>query len=270
MKKVLRYACLAAGITLFGATAYLYTSFYHMPKFVRVTDNNYHKDNDNNLLLLQGKIAAKEEVTDKKLKVSFKTPIMQRKVEMLQYYLEDDKVKAGWKDKAVPSFKDKTGKEWSNPPFYKTHTTNTFFHDFYLDKGDLPISSVYLKDDFDMTKYADKFGVIARLPKESTPAGFEYKRNFYVQRTTAPNNIGSVRIYYKVLNLAKPMPEFTIVGSQYNKKVNKSNHYARFYDKRMEPEEMRSSYTEDRFDAALGTFLLGICFTLVGLFKAKE
>lgn len=277
MKKAFRYVCILIGIALLGAGVHLYNTFTNMPMTVVVADNNLHKENDDsasysgNMVMLRGKIAARSNVKDNALGVTTKYPVLQRCVEMKQVFLDGDKVMIGWKDQAVKPFKDKNGKEWKNPPFPSDYKNSTFYGDFYLNDGDLPVSLDFLKQFLDMEKYKEQFYILKNLPEDKTPKDFEYKKNHYIKEIKKQQGLGSIRIYYKVLYTgAEGMPEFTIAGQQRNGKLMRNGDDARFYDKPMELEEIRQTYTEDRLPAALSAVCFGAFFILLGVFKARD
>ena len=272
MNKIVRGICVAFGVALFGASYYLYNNFVNPPKIVHVTDNNYHREYSDdgsgsvNMVMLQGKITPWEKTTDDQFGISFKTPVLQRKVEMYQFFLEGDKPMMGWKDTYIKSFKDKNGREFKNPAFPKGLSSKAFTQDFTINNGKMPISSAFLAKGLGYNKYKDKF-VYVNLPEAATPKGYEYKKNHYLKPAESKNKIGSVRIYYKALNYNK-LPEVTLIGQQTKGAVKWHSLDARFYEGVKDLEEIKKTYTNDAPHAALGVACFGAFFVLLGLFKA--
>lgn len=276
MHKLLRGACVAIGIACLGASYYLYNNFINPPQITEVKDNNYHRENTDDgsgtvsLVMLKGKVTPSNELLeDDKTGVKTKYPILQRKVEMYQYFLKDDKPMMGWKETPIKAFKDKNGKEWKNPSFPSNLRSNTLYHDFHINKGSLAVSSKFLKKDLDETKYEKSFYYLKNLPKETRLKGFEWKGNHYLSPSGYKNHIGDIRVYYKVLN-HEELPELTIIGQQKNFKVNSSNRDCRFYDRAVTMDEIRKTYKEDAPHAALAAVLFGVFFVMLGVFKGER
>lgn len=275
MHKLLKGACIALGLACFGASYYLYNNFINPPEIVEVTDNNYHMENTDDgsgtvkLVMVQGKIKPKENNGDSLTGLKVKYPVLQRKVEMYQYFLEGDKPMMGFKDRPIKSFKDSKGHEWSNPAFPSNIKTLTFYNDFVLGDGNLPVSSKYLERELDKEKYSKSFYYLKNLPKDANIKDFEWKGNQYVKPSKNKNRIGEVRIYYKVLNYAE-LPELTIIGQQKNGKVNRTNADCRFYDRPVTMEEIRKTYKDDAPHAALAAALFGAFFIVLGVFKGER
>lgn len=275
MHKLLRGACIALGLACFGAGYYLYNNFINPPEIVEVKDNNYHMENTDDgsgtvkLVMVQGKIKPKENNGDSLTGLKVKYPVLQRKVEMYQYFLEGDKPMMGFKDRPIKSFKDSKGNEWRNPAFPSNIKNLTFYNDFVLGEGNLLISSKYLERELDKEKYSKSFYYLKNLPKDANLKDFEWKGNHYVKPSKNKNRIGEVRIYYKVLNYAE-LPELTIIGQQKNGKVNRSNADCRFYDRPVTMEEIRKTYKDDAPHAALAAALFGTFFIVLGVFKGER
>lgn len=276
MHKLLRGACVAIGIACLGASYYLYNNFINPPQITEVKDNNYHRENTDDgsgtvsLVMLKGKVTPSNELLeDDKTGVKTKYPILQRKVEMYQYFLKDDKPMMGWKETPIKAFKDKNGKEWKNPSFPSNLRSNTLYHDFHINKGSLAVSSKFLKKDLDEKKYEKSFYYLKNLPKETRLKGFEWKGNHYLSPSGYKNHIGDIRVYYKVLN-HEELPELTIIGQQKNFKVNSSNRDCRFYDRAVTMDEIRKTYKEDAPHAALAAVLFGVFFVMLGVFKGER
>lgn len=276
MHKLLRGACVAIGIACLGASYYLYNNFINPPQITEVKDNNYHRENTDDgsgtvsLVMLKGKVTPSNELLeDDKTGVKTKYPILQRKVEMYQYFLKDDKPMMGWKETPIKAFKDKNGKEWKNPSFPSYLRSNTLYHDFHINKGSLAVSSKFLKKDLDEKKYEKSFYYLKNLPKETRLKGFEWKGNHYLSPSGYKNHIGDIRVYYKVLN-HEELPELTIIGQQKNFKVNSSNRDCRFYDRAVTMDEIRKTYKEDAPHAALAAVLFGVFFVMLGVFKGER
>lgn len=276
MHKLLRGACVAIGIACLGASYFLYNNFINPPQITEVKDNNYHRENTDDgsgtvsLVMLKGKVTPSNELLeDDKTGVKTKYPILQRKVEMYQYFLKDDKPMMGWKETPIKAFKDKNGKEWKNPSFPSNLRSNTLYHDFHINKGSLAVSSKFLKKDLDEKKYEKSFYYLKNLPKETRLKGFEWKGNHYLSPSGYKNHIGDIRVYYKVLN-HEELPELTIIGQQKNFKVNSSNRDCRFYDRAVTMDEIRKTYKEDAPHAALAAVLFGVFFVMLGVFKGER
>lgn len=276
MHKLLRGACVAIGIACLGASYFLYNNFINPPQITEVKDNNYHRENTDDgsgtvsLVMLKGKVTPSNELLeDDKTGVKTKYPILQRKVEMYQYFLKDDKPMMGWKETPIKAFKDKNGKEWKNPSFPSYLRSNTLYHDFHINKGSLAVSSKFLKKDLDEKKYEKSFYYLKNLPKETRLKGFEWKGNHYLSPSGYKNHIGDIRVYYKVLN-HEELPELTIIGQQKNFKVNSSNRDCRFYDRAVTMDEIRKTYKEDAPHAALAAVLFGVFFVMLGVFKGER
>lgn len=275
MHKLLKGACIALGLACFGASYYLYNNFINPPEIVEVKDNNYHMENTDDgsgtvkLVMVQGKIKPKENNGDSLTGLKVKYPVLQRKVEMYQYFLEGDKPMMGFKDRPIKSFKDSKGNEWRNPAFPSNIKNLTFYNDFVLGEGNLLISSKYLERELDKEKYAKSFYYLKNLPKDANIKDFEWKGNHYVKPSKNKNRIGEVRIYYKVLNYAE-LPELTIIGQQTKGKVNRSNADCRFYDRPVTMEEIRKTYKDDAPHVALAAALFGTFFIVLGVFKGER
>lgn len=272
MNKIVRGLCVALGIALFGGSYYLYNNFVNPPKIVHVTDNNYHREYSDdgsgsvNMVMLQGKITPGEAATDGKFGISYKTPILERKVEMYQIFKEGDKLMMGWKETPIKSVKDKNGKEYKNPEFPQGLKSMTIKKDFTMNNGALPIVHNVLNKGFSSDKLKDKF-VILTLPENKTPEGFTYQKNHYLKASTGKTKIGSVRIYYKALSCNK-LPEVTIIGHQTKGAVLWHSLDSRFYEGIKDLKEIKKTYTDDAPHAALGVACFGAFFVLLGLFKA--
>lgn len=275
MHKLIRGLCLAVGLALFGVSYYLYNNFINPPEIVEVKDNNYHMENTDDgsgtvkLVMVKGKPKPQGAVEDLTTGVKVNYFILQRKVEMYQYFLEGEKPMMGFQDRAIKSFKDSQGREWKNPAFPSDIKNQTFYYDFLLGEGKLPVSSKYLEIELDKKKYSKSFYYLKNLPKNTSLKGFEWKGNQYVKPSKNKNRIGEVRIYYKVLNYAE-LPELTIIGQQRNGKVNRSNMDCRFYDRPVTMEEIRKTYSQDAPHAALAAALFGTFFIVLGVFKGER
>lgn len=275
MNKNLRYASVALGAALICLSVWLYFNFTFMPKTDIVTDNNLHQEyddkrSDGNLVMLTGKITPHTAAVDKELNVKIKYPILRRKVEMRQYYSENGKAMIDWVDHAVKNFEDKNGVRWENPPFPKEYKNKTFYANFSLDNGNLPISSRFLRDEFDEDEYDDCFFKVAKLPPECAPKGFVYKNGEYVKELKENQGLGSVRIsYYTLITEAEKIPTVTIVGSQKKGVVGMAGIDTRFYHEKVSYDEVKATYTQDNFTIAAGTLSFGVLFILLGLFKAR-
>ena len=276
MHKLLRGACVAVGLVCFGASYYLYNNFTNPPPITEVKDYNYHVENTDDgsgtvkLVMLKGKVTPSDELLeDSKTGVKTKYPVLERKVEMYQYFLKDDKPMMGWKDTPIKAFKDKNGKEWKNPNFPKDLRSNTFYHDFHINKGNLPVSFGFLKKGLDKKKYAKSFYYLKNLPKETTLKGYQWKGSHYLSPSGYKNHIGDIRVYYKVLN-HEELPELTIIGQQKNHKVNFSNRDCRFYDEAIAMDEIRKTYKDDAPHAASAALFFGLFFVMLGIFKGER
>lgn len=275
MHKLLRGACIAAGLACFGASYYLYNNFINPPEIIEVTDNNYHMENTDDgsgtvkLVMLKGKLKPKTPAVDNKTGVKAKYPILQRRVDMYQYFQDGEKVMMGFKDKQIKNFKDSKGREWKNPHFDTGFKNFDFYSDFVLGDGNLPVSWRFLEAKLDKEKYAKSFYYLKNLPKDMPFKEFEWKGNQYVAPSKNKNRIGEVRAYYKVLNHVE-LPELTIIGQQKNGKVTLTNDDCRFYDRPVTIEEIRQTYTQDRPHAALAAALFGTFFIVLGVFKGER
>lgn len=275
MNKLLRGVLVAIGLACFGAGWYLYNNFLNPPEIVAVTDNNYHVENTDDgsgsvkLVMVRGRMKPSEVTEDSKTGVKAKYPIMVRKVEMYQYFLDGEKVMMGWRDHQVKTFTDTKGREWKNPPFPKDFKSQYFYHDFLLGEGNLPISYVFLREELDKEKYQDNFYVLKNLPKEVPGKGYEWKGNHYLKASGDKNGIGNVRIYYKVLKYDE-LPELTVIGQQRKGKVTDSNEDCRFYDREVTMDEIVKTYDQDAPHAALAAVFFGIFFILLGVFKGER
>ena len=271
MNKLIRGLCIAVGIALLGGSYYLYNNFVNPPKIVHVTDNNYHREYSDDgtgsvaLVMLQGKITPGEPVLDA-LDVPIKYPIAQRKVEMYQFFLDGDKPMMGWKDVPVKSFKDKQGREFKNPAFPKNLQSKNIYNDFTINNGKMPVSQSFLKEYLDLSKYQNDF-LYLHLPEAKTPKGYQYKKNHYLKPASGKSKIGSLRIYYKVLNPEK-LPEVTLIGQQTKGEVQRHYLDSRFYEGVKNLEEIKKTYDGDAPHAALGVACFGALFVLLGIFKA--
>lgn len=277
MHKMLRIICVVIGIALFGAAFYLGGNYLNPPKIVVVEDNNYHRENTDlsgssaNLVMLKGKIQPDEEdmIEDRDTGVTSKYPIMQRKIEMYQYFLEGDTAMMGWQDHPVKDFTDGEGQEWKNPPFYNDLDNRTFYHDFFLGDGDLPVSYEFLRKNLDKEKYSESFYYLNNLPQEYDLEGFEWKQDHYLKSGGRKNHVGDVRIYYKVLKY-DDLPELTIIGQQLESKVSLTNEDCRFYDYDVTMDEIVKTYDQDAPHAALAAILFGTFFIVLGIFKGER
>lgn len=271
MNKIVRGLCVAVGAALLGGSCYLYSNFINPPKIVHVTDNNYHREYSDDgtgsvaLVMLQGKITPGERQFDS-LDVPLKYPVVQRKVEMYQYFLKGDKPMMGWKDAPVKSFKDKQGREFKNPPFPSGFKTQNIYNDFTINNGKMPVSQIFLKKYIDLGKYEKDF-LYLNLPENKTPKGFIYNKTHYLKPAPGKSTIGCIRIYYKVLNPEK-LPEVTLIGQQTKGAVKWHVLDSRFYEGEKNLEEIKKTYNGDAPHAALGVACFGAFFVLLGLFKA--
>lgn len=274
MQKILRGVCIALGVALFATSYYLYNNFTNMPKTTFVQDNNYHVENNDeshdsgNLVLVKGKLNVARPAEDPLTGVKAEYPLLQRKVEMYQYFLKDNKVMAGWKDTPIKAFTSSKGNKYSNPAFPKNLKSQYFFGKSVLGTGNLAIDPQFLLQDLDEKKYAGSFGYLAVLPKDKVPQGFIYKKNQYVRETKQKDKVGSIRISYKVLN-AKNLPELTIVGQQYKQMLHRCKEDSRFYDVPVTRETIKKTYSQDAPHAAAGAALFGAFFVLLGVFKSR-
>lgn len=275
MHKLLRGACVAIGLVCFGASYYLYNNFINPPPIVEVKDNNYHLENTDEgsgtvkLVMLKGKIKPSAGVTDHQFGIKINYPVVQRKVEMYQYFLKDDTPMMGWKDTAIKSFKDKNGREWKNPAFPKKYTSSTLYSDFLVGDGNLPVSANFLKSNLDLEKYSKNFYFLKKLPEKTTSEGFQLKTGYYLKSGNNKNHIGDIRVYYKVLN-HRELPEITVLGQQRNHVVFKTNRDCRFYDSNITLNEITKTYTDDAPHAALAAVLFGVFFVMLGVFKGER
>lgn len=271
MNKIVRGLCVAIGVALLGGSYYLYNNFVNPPKIVHVTDNNYHREYSDDgsgsvaLVMLQGKITSGETTFDN-LEVPLKYPIMQRKVEMYQFFLDGEKPMMGWQDVPVKSFKDKQGREFKNPAFPKDFKNQIIYNDFTVNNGKMPVSQSFLKKYLDLKKYQNDF-LYLNLPENKTPEGYQYNKNYYLKPAPGKSKIGSIRVYYKVLNPSK-LPEVTLIGQQTKGAVKWHSLDSRFYEGKKELAEIQKTYDLDAPHAALGVACFGAFFVLLGLFKA--
>ncbi|MDO4204143.1 MAG: TMEM43 family protein [Selenomonadaceae bacterium] len=275
MQKLLRGILIAVGIACFGVGYYLYNNFLNPPEIAVVSDNNYHVENTDDgsgtvkLVMVKGKLKVKEPVEDDSTGVKSRYPIMKRVVEMYQYFPDGEKTMMGWKDHQIKSFKDSKGREWKNPDFPSGLKSKTFYHDFLLGEGNLPISHRFLQQKLDKEKYKDSFYYLKNLPKECRVKDFEWKDSYYLKSAGKKNRIGDVRIYYKVLKY-DDLPELTILGQQKNGKVIYSNDDCRFYDRDVTMDEIVKTYTQDSPHAALAAVFFGTFFIVLGVFKGER
>lgn len=275
MHKILRGVFIALGLSLFGASFYLYNNFTNQPETVLVADGNYDLKNSDDssgsskMVMVKGKIAPKAPVVDSATGVKANYPLLQRKVEVYQYFLDGDKPMMGWKDYPVKNFKAPNGREFKNPPFYKALDNRNFYGNITVNGGNLPIDYRFLSKDLDQKKYQKSFYVLNNLPESGTPKDFTYKKNHYLKEGPNPKSrIGSVRIYYKALNY-RELPELTIIGQQTKGILSRSNSDCRFYDTPVEMQDIAKTYNQDAIHAALGAAFFGAFFILLGLFKGR-
>lgn len=275
MNKLLRGLFITIGMALFGASFYLYNNFINQPETVFVQDAQYRLENSDDssgsakLVMVKGKVTLKDQAVDSATGVKANYPVLQRKVEMYQFFLDGEKPMMGWKDYGVKSFKDKNGREFKNPSFPKSFDNRSFYANFSINNGNLPIDYRFLLKDLDKDKYKKNFYILTTLPEASTPKDFVYKKNHYLKDGPNPKSkIGSIRIYYKVLNY-KELPELTIIGQQTKGMLKRSNSDCRFFDTPIATEAIAKTYNQDAFHAALGAALFGAAFILLGLFKGK-
>lgn len=277
--KIIRCLAIAAGLLLYGAAFYLYDNFTNMPNIIYVADGNFYKENnfeatENKYVMLTGKISTVGVSEDKEFGVTSNYPVMDRKVELYQYFLDEKDGKKvamrGWKGTKIKDFKAPNGKEYKNPPFPKDIKDAKFFADFVINGGNLPVSNVFFRKLWQDEKYKDKIYYLIKLPEKCAKEGFELKKNHYLKPGDKKNNIGSIRVYYKVLNNKLfEMPEVTVVGRQIDGKVMMQGEECRFFDKIMTLDEVRQTYNEDAPHAAFGAVLFGTFFVLLGVFKER-
>ena len=254
---------------------HLYNNFLNPPEIAEVKDNNYHLENTDDgsgtvkLVLLRGKPKPHRAAEDSKFGVKSNYPVLQRKVEMYQYFMKDDKPMMGWRDHQEKDFTDKQGREWKNPPFPKDLKSLNFYQDFLLGDGDLPVSFDFLKSKLDMKKYSKNMYFLKNLPKECAVKGYEWKGNHYLKAGKNKNHIGDIRISYRVLN-HRELPELTVIGQQTKGKVRNSNADCRLYDYAAPMDEIVKSYNQDAPHAALAAALFGTFFIVLGVFKGQR
>lgn len=275
MNKLLRGLCIAIGVALLGSSFYLYNNFINQPDTVFVSDAQYRLENSDDssgsakLVMVKGKITLKDQAKDSNLGVKANFPILQRKVEMYQFFLEGEKPMMGWKDYSIKNFKTKNGREFKNPPFPKNFDNRSFYANFSINNGNLPIDYRFLSLDLDKNKYQKNFHILSTLPEAGTPKGFVYKKNHYLKEgPNSKSKIGSIRIYYKVLN-HNELPELTIIGQQTKGVLRRNSSDCRFFDTPMTMEAIAKTYNQDAFHAALGAAFFGAFFILLGIFKGK-
>lgn len=274
MNKILRGAFIALGVALFGASYYLYNNYNNMPKTTFVEDNNYHVEyNDNSsssadLVMLKGKLTVKIPPEDPITGVKATYPILIRKVEMYQYFMDGEKAMVGWKESPIKSFTSPKGNKFSNPSFPSNLRSKTFYGVNVIDNGNLKIDDRFLYKDLDLKKYEKQLYYLSNLPADRLPEGFVHKKNHYLKESNHKQKVGSIRISYKVLN-HKELPAFTIIGQQKNKMLSRNGNDSRFYDSPMELEAIKKTYTQDAPHAAAGAMLFGAFFVLLGVFKGR-
>lgn len=275
MHKILRGACIALGLACFGASYYLYNNFINPPEIVQVQDNNFHIENTDDgtgtvkLVMLKGKVKPYNKAVDSGTGVEVNYPVLQRKVQMYQYFLKDDVPMVGWKDTQIKNFKDKKGKEFKNPAFPSKYKSVTYYSDIKLGDGRLPISFVYMQRLLKKYDYEKSFYYLKNVPRDQTPEGFQWKGNHYLKSSTPKPRVGDLRIFYRVLN-HEELPELTIIGQQTDRKVKLTNADCRFYNTPVTMEEINKSYGEDAPHAALAAVLFGAFFVLLGVFKGDR
>lgn len=274
MNKVLRGACVVVGLALFGLSYYLYNNFTNMPNTTFIADNNYHVEyNDNSsgsadLVMVKGKLTVKKPAEDPVTGVKLSYPIVQRKVEMYQYFLKDDKVMVGWKEERIKDFTSTKGNKFKNPPFPTDLKSKYFYGESVINNGDLIIDTRYLNRDLDWKKYEKSFGYLTNLPMTKVPEGFVYRKNHYLKQTNHKEKVGSLRITYKVLN-HNGLPELTIIGQQKNRMLSRTNSDCRFYDVPVEIDAIKKTYDQDAPHAATGAAMFGAFFIMLGIFKGR-
>lgn len=93
--KIIRCLAIVAGLLLYGAAFYLYDNFTNMPNIIYVADGNFYKKNnfeatENKYVMLSGKISTVGVSEDKEFGVTSNYPVMDRKVELYQYFLDEE------------------------------------------------------------------------------------------------------------------------------------------------------------------------------------
>jgi len=273
MNKFIRGACVALGLALFGASYYLYNNFTNMPKTTFVADNNYHVEHNDNssssadLVMVKGKLNVTVPAEDSLTGVKAKYPLVQRRVEMYQYFLKDGKAMVGWKEGRINDFTH-NGNKYSNPSLPSGLKSKLFYGRSVIGDGNLEIDPAFLTKDLDWNKHEKAFGYLSNLPSDNIPNGFVYKKNHYLKQTQHKQKVGSIRIAYRVLN-HRELPELTIIGQQKNRRLTRSNSDCRFYDVPIELTAIEKTYRQDTPHAAAGAALFGAFFILLGVFKSR-
>ena len=234
-----------------------------------VAENGLSESNNEGLhVIATGKLTAVNKAEDPEFHVSVNDMALYRKVEMVQYVQDKTtgEVKLVFSDRQEPSFKDASGKTYTNAIFPRTPVSQVFTGGTTIGDGTLAINASFLLDlteDNGLMETPAKLTEVGDLPPYTGRDGLESYGTFYA----SPGEewkVGDVRVTFYSFH-ADPDKAYTVAGTQRNGMLYGGASNTGIWDHAMEMAEIRQIFGSFRTTGALIALALGSGIFLIGL-----